>query len=233
MEYILSSDSDSDYSYSSDKRNSKKKKLKKKDTKRNKKAKKNKKVPKSKVIKEKNITQDTLKQPINSSDDNSQNDNEQNIIAVVPINFNTLKSIDIKQHSEEYTGEKGFKRNEDSKSSVLNNCLDNDYLLYKNNDSVYNNTNNNVLKSLQPTKLETSSNSALQIKTHNQSYVKTVPLRSPSINIVPLLNYEPEQKFLHIEPPTNEEDLQINHQVDNNIGMLKLLNYISRLNYIR
>lgn len=209
------STSDSDYSYNSEKRNNKKKKSKKKDTKKNKKNKKNKKVQKHKVAVEKNVTQHTFVKPLISSDDDSISEGEK-IIAVLPMNRNSLKPINIEQNSEESTGEKRFKRNEEPESSVFNNSLNND--CYKNNAILYN-KNNNVLK------LDTAHNTTMKFDTNSiQSYIKSIPLmRTPSINLVPLLKYEPGQKFLPIEPSSKEEPIQTNHQKDNiNISRFKL-----------
>lgn len=209
------STSDSDYSYNSEKRN-KRKKYKKKNAKKNKKTKKNKKAQKNKMAVEKNITQHNFIEPTIFSDDNIS-ENEK-IIDVLPITRNSLiKPIDV-LHSEESTGKKHFKIKENPESSDFNSSLNNDY--YKNDAIIYNNTNNNVLKSLQSTKLE---NSEFQLNSENlDSFIEEIIEETPSYSCVqlpPMLNYEPKQTILPIDSSIKEESLQTNHQKNNEIGI--------------
>lgn len=209
------STSDSDYSYNSEKRN-KRKKYKKKVAKKNKKTKKNKKAQKNKMAVEKNITQHNFIEPTIFSDDNIS-ENEK-IIDVLPMTRNSLiKPIDV-LHSEESTGKEHFKIKENPESSVFNSSLNNDY--YKNDAIIYNNTNNNVLKSLQSTKLE---NSEFQLNSENlDSFIEEIIEETPSYSCVqlpPMLNYEPKQTILPIDSSIKEESLQTNHQKNNEIGI--------------
>lgn len=194
--------SDSDYSYSSERKSSKKKRSKKKESKRSTKSKKSKKTQKKKSRAKERVVALPL---VNLSDEDSDC-NIEKIITISPINANTFNSMDIKRHSEDSQIEKCLKIN-DSESTVFSN-ISNDYLLF-NKDDLYTNTDANLLKPIPPIKLETSCNSTLTNLTHQyntkhqqQTFVKTAPIiLSPAVNIIPI---KPGRHYLTVDKPTLE-----------------------------
>lgn len=147
------------------------------------------------------------------------------------IKTNNLNSINIKRHMEDSIVKKHFKSNGETESSVFNSQGNNNdhLLLFKKNDSVYNNTDINSLKPLPLLKLEpfcklSSSSGTHQYNEKIQAYtVPTVQFSSlPTVNIVPILNYETGNKYSTIEQPTLEP-IRIEQKADIVEGMFKLL----------
>lgn len=216
--------SDSDYSYkSSDKKRSKKKKSKKKAAKnvKSKKKPKDKKIPKIKLTMLKKSIEGSVVlpgKPVTDEENKSQIDDK--TLTLSDNDAIILDSMNAK-HTEAFE-EKSFKRYVDSVSSVTNNCVNNDYvLLQKNNNSVCNSANSNLLKPLS-FRLATACKSSASSITHQCSTKKQdyQVLLSPAVQLIPLLNYEPGKKYMRIEKPTLEP-LKIKH--DDGIKEGKLL----------
>lgn len=210
--------SDSDYSYSSEKKNNKKSK--KKICKKNTKSKNSKKKSKPKLTKVLPvISPPTLPVIINDEDNATEVLN-----TIVPKIYN---SPSIKRKSEDNVGEKHFKGNNDAESSVFKTNMNENVKLYKNNSNVYAES----LKPLSPIIFESSCNSAtksLQYGSKKTSYDNTAPiLLDTTVDILPLLNFKPVQKYLNVEQPTLEPILIKPDGKDDCIieGVFQLFNY--------
>lgn len=124
---------------------------------------------------------------------------------------NNLNTISIKRHVEESIVKKHFKSNGDTDSSVFSNHMNNDNLLYKKNDCVFNNTEMNSLKPLPLMQLKPICKLSSTSETHQYNEkiqtctVSSVQFSSlPTVSIVPILKYESGKTYSTIEQPTLE-----------------------------
>lgn len=210
--------SDSDYSYkNSDKKRSKRKKSKKKATKntKSKKKPKDKKIPKIKLtmIKKSIEGSEQTSMPDKSVTEIIDEEDKSRIDKTLTLSTKDTKILDSlnEKHTEAFE-EKSFDRYAGSVSSVTNNSVNNDYvLLQKNNNSVCNSANSNLLKPLS-FRLATACKSSASSITHQCNTKKQdyQVLLSPAVQLIPLLNYEPGKKYMRIEKPTLEP-LKIKH----------------------
>lgn len=143
------------------------------------------------------------------------------------MNTNNFDPLNYKQYSEHTSlVEKRVEKDEDSKISVYNNCLDHDYSLYKKYDNSYQNGNSNCPKPLLPISLQTSCNPPSNFVSNknlfgilSQNNVQTVPMMSPSVNLVPIpAKYMSGQKYNKIIEP-----IQIKKKDEVIEGMYELL----------
>lgn len=193
--------SDSDYSYSSERKKNRRKKSKKKNCTKMMKSKRtpSKKKP-TKLIKEnKSTTIVPVVQPviIGLAAKNKTKEVLKTILA-------KRRSTNLKLKAEESSKQKLFNCNNESMSSVINTKANDNIDLYENNS---NNVYAKSPKPLSPIIFETctSSSNSLHYGLTKKLFDNTAPiLLDTSGDILPLLNFKPGQKYLHDEQPTLE-----------------------------
>lgn len=209
--------SDEDYNFKSVKKNNKKKQFKKKKC-----AKKCKKTPKPKVVKIKTESKMFIEAPIIVFENEKRANDNAEIPSIV--NTNNFNPLNFERYSEHTSlVEKHFKKYEDSKISTYNNCLDHDYSLYKKYDNSFKNGDSNCPKPLST--LQTSCNSSSNSVSNknpcgilSQNNVQTVPMMSPSVNLVPIPEFLSGKKHNKINEP-----IQIKQNNEVIEGMYELL----------
>lgn len=121
------------------------------------------------------------------------------------INTN-LNSISIKRHMEDPIVKKHFKSNGDTEPSVFNSQGNNsdNLLLFKKNDTVYNNSLSSI--KLEPFCKLSSTSGPPKYNEKIQAYSTPTVQFSPisTVNILPILKYENIKKYSTIEQPTLE-----------------------------
>jgi len=235
--------SDSDYSYTSDKRKSKKKKTKKKTTKKNQNLKNTKKVQtpipadNKNVISIRNSNKETTIEKVATTNEIER------VVTVLPITVNNVNYMNMKRYLEENSTveKKRLKNNDDSEPLVFNNTISNDCLLYKHSENIYTNSGLHLLKPLSTINLEnksSSSNGSYQFSSLGQNYVNSLPhTLSSTLNkiiqpTVPLMCFDNGQKYMQVEQQPTLEPIRIRPNKDDEIfeGMFMFVIFVFTMN---